>query len=168
MANLNTDNLDSQELDPGQLDTDAVLVRSLKEADLDAVVRIDRQATGRSRTAYYSTKLQEATDRATLNTSLVAEIDDHVVGFAIARLYYGEFGVSEPVALIDSLGVDQGFRRQHIGDALMRQLIMNLRAVNVEYVETLLDWDRHDLAQFLGHHDFKPVPRLCLRLNLND
>lgn len=155
-------------LESGSLSPDAVAVRSLSREDLDAVVRIDRQATGRSRAAYYTAKLDEAMERGTLNTSLVAEVDAHVVGFVIARVYYGEFGVSEPVAIIDSLGVHTGFRRQHVGDALMQQLVMNLRAVHVDAVETLLDWDRHDLAQFLARHDFKPVPRLCLRLNLND
>ena len=37
--------------------------------------------------------------------SLVAELDDHVVGFLLARVYYGEFGVVEPAAVLDVLGV---------------------------------------------------------------
>ena len=153
-------------LSAGELETDPVHVRQLSAVDLDAVVRIDRQATGRSREAYFKTKLREALEPGALRTSLVGELDDHVVGFVIARLYYGEFGRSEPVALIDSVGVDRGYRRHKVGQALMRQLLMNLRALNVERVETLVDWNHADLIGFMASHGFEPAPRLCLRLTL--
>jgi predicted N-acetyltransferase YhbS len=150
----------------GELETDRVTVRQLSAADLDAVIRIDRQATGRSRDGYYKTKLREALEPGTLHASLAAVQDDHVVGFVIARLYYGEFGRSEPVALIDSVAVDPGYRRHKVGKALMRQLLMNLAALNVERVETLVDWNHFDLIAFMASHGFEPAPRLCLRRTL--
>ena len=57
-------------------------------------------------------------------------------------------------------------RGKHVGQALMRQLRMNLHALQVEKIETLVDWDRMDLVRFLGAQGFQPAPRLCLRLEL--
>lgn len=153
-------------LGPGERETDPVVVRQLGAADLDAVVRIDRHATGRNREAYFKTKLREAMEPGALQTSLIAEVDDLPVGFVIARLYYGEFGRSEPVALVDSIGVHRDFRRHHVGQALMQQLLMNLRALNVERVETLVNWDDAALIGFMAKNGFEPAPRLCLRLEL--
>jgi|JI10StandDraft_1071094.scaffolds.fasta_scaffold84035_4 predicted N-acetyltransferase YhbS len=157
---------DQDTLAPGELDVDAVLVRALRQQDLDALVHIDKQATGRSRRAYYEAKVKAALESGAVQCSLVAELDDHVVGFMLSRLYYGEFGVSEPTAMIDSIGVDSAYQRKKVGEALFRQLRMNLSALNVEHVESLVDWDRHDLVRFLARHGFKPAPRLCLRLEL--
>ncbi|MBK6514222.1 MAG: GNAT family N-acetyltransferase [Polyangiaceae bacterium] len=155
-----------KELGPGELETDSVTVRTLRAGDLDAVVRIDRQATGRTRDAYYRGRIEAALEPHALQTSLAAELDDHVVGFMIARVFYGEFGRSEPTAIIDSVGVDRGYLRRRVGDALIRQLLMNLRALGVEHVESVVDWQQHELLQFFAHHGFAPSPRLCLRLAL--
>ncbi|MFO0553343.1 MAG: GNAT family N-acetyltransferase [Polyangiaceae bacterium] len=155
-----------RELAPGELETDHVLVRALRADDLAAVVRIDAQAIGRTRKAYYEGKLGTALEAGALQTSLAAELDDHVVGFILARLYYGEFGRTEPTAIIDSIGVDHDYHRRKVGEALMRQLTMNLRALGVEHVESLVDWDQQDLLRFFAHHGFTPAPRLCLRLAL--
>lgn len=166
MSNKTSATTEERELAAGELDTDHVLVRALRAEDLDAIVRIDRQATGRNRSTYYEGKVAAALQANAVHTSLVAELDDHVVGFMIARVYYGEFGRSEPTAIVDSIGVDRGYQRRKVGDALMRQLLMNLRALGVEHLESLVDWDQQELMQFFAHHEFKPAPRLCLRLSL--
>lgn len=151
---------------PGTLETDAVPVRAMRHDDLRAIVAIDRAAMGRPREEYYRARIAQALDSSTLETSLVAELDDHVVGFVLANLYYGEFGQVEPAAVLDSIGVHPEYRGRHVAQALMRQLAMNLRALGVRQVETLVDWDQLELLQFLAHHGFEPAPRLCLRLSL--
>lgn len=151
----------------GTLETDAVLVRELTRADLPRVVKIDRLRSGRSRAEYYERKLQEALG-STPRISLAAEIDGSVVGFIIGRLYYGEFGLPEPSAVIDSLGVDPEFAKQSVGSALLRQLSMNMRSLGIESIRTEVEWDAHDLVAFLARHDFKPAPRLSLELRLSD
>ena len=154
------------DLPAGELETDHVLVRALGASDLEAIVRIDQRATGRNRRAYYEGKLAAGREQSNVYVSLVAELDGHVVGFLIARVNYGEFGRSEPTAILDSIGVDRAFARRRVGDALMAQLLMNLRALGVEHVESLVDWGQHDLMQFFAHHGFSPSARLCLRLDL--
>ena len=148
---------------PGELPTDAVVVRTLRGDDLDAIVRIDREATGTTRREYYESRVHTALTDSRLQTSLVAELDGQVAGFLITRLYYGEFGQTEPVAVIDSIGVHPGLRGRHVGQALLRQLVMNLRALGVERIETIVDWNQFDLLGFLAAHGFEPAPRICLR-----
>lgn len=156
-----------QENDDGTLPTDSVLVRDLRQSDLTAIVRIDRHSTGRLREDYYKAKVKAALSEPTLRTSLVAELDGHVVGFLVARLFYGEFGHAEAVAVIDSVGVDPAYRKKHVGQALLRQLTMNLRALHVERIETQVDWDQFDLLSFLARQGFRPAPRMCLERRLD-
>lgn len=153
--------------EPGVLETDAVLVRELGPADLDAVVRIDAQRGGRTRREYYQRKLEEAR-AARPRISLAAELDGRLVGFLLGRLYYGEFGLPEPTAVIDSLGVDPACAGRHVGRALLRQLRRNLRALSIESIRTEVEWDAHDLLAFLARQGFRPAPRLCLELRLDE
>ena len=154
-------------LSSGVLPSDDVPVRALRNDDLAAVVKIDTASMGRPREEYYRAKFEESTERGGgPRTSLVAEIDGHAVGFVLAKVYYGEFGQSEPVAVIDSIGVDPRFRGQHVGQALLRQLLINLQALRVERVQTEVDWNQINLLHFLNRNGFKPAPRICLERQL--
>lgn len=154
------------ERDDGTLPTDSVTVRDLREDDVSAIVRIDRASTGRTRREYYQSKVRAVLSEPRLRTSLVAELDGHVVGFLLTRVHYGEFGRAEAVAVIDSLGVDPGYRKRHAGQALLRQLTLNLAALHVERVETQVDGTQPDLLAFLAKAGFRPAPRVCLERSL--
>lgn len=156
----------SQDIEAGALDTDKVQVRTMKESDLARIVTIDKKSMGRPREEYLKARIKGALAEQKMNCSLVAELDGLVVGFVIARLFYGEFGRTEPVAVMDSIGVDPEFRKQHVGAALMRQLTMNLRALGVERIETDVDWNQFELLAFLARRGFTPAPRVCLGLKL--
>jgi len=153
------DDLDQR---PGEIDVDHVEVRVLGEADLDWVVRIDSQRGGRVRRAYYKLKLEETVRHANLHISLAAFVGRDPAGFLMARLYYGEFGQPEPVAVLDSLGTAPAFAGRKVGRALLRQLEMNLAALGVERIETEVDWTMMELVGFFQHAGFKPAARLCL------
>lgn len=156
-----------QELDPGVLPTDSVVVRNLKAEDVDAIVRIDQKAIGRARKEYYQAKVRRVLEDGKMMTSLVAESDGSVVGFVLAALHYGEFGQVEATAVIDSIGVSPAFRGKGIGEALMRQLEMNLRALRVQRLETQVGWEQRELLNFLATRGFAPSPRFCLHLDLS-
>ncbi|MBK9386287.1 MAG: GNAT family N-acetyltransferase [Planctomycetes bacterium] len=155
------------EEDPGVEATEGVLVRDLRASDAAAIVKIDRASTGRVREEYYRAKVKAALAEPSLRTSLVAEIDGHVAGFLLAKVFYGEFGHAEPIAVIDSVGVDPQRRGKHVGQALLRQLVMNLNALHVERIETQVDWDQFDLLAFLAKNGFRPAPRVCLQCTLD-
>jgi ribosomal protein S18 acetylase RimI-like enzyme len=152
---------------PGTLETDAVEVSTLKPEDLDWVVRIDAQRSGRTRREYYQLKLREMESDTGIRISLAARIDGEEAGFLMARLYYGEFGLPEPVAILDSLGVAPAHSGRHVGHALLRQLHVNLRSLGIEKIQTQVDWNQWDLLRFFAHFGFEPAPRLCLEARLD-
>ncbi len=157
----------NREPEPGILDTDAILVRTMHEKDLHAIVAIDAQATGRRRPSYFELMLQRAIKQASLQISLVAELEGRVVGFLIGSVYYGEFGVVEPTATVDAIGVDQSFRGQRVGKAMMRQLRNNLGALQISTLRTEVDWSDTDLLAFFRSEGFSPAPRLCLETSVD-
>lgn len=153
--------------DNQNLEYDAIVVRRLMPADLDAVVRLDAKVTGRSRSEYFKLKLKENLAETGIKVSLAAERDDLFVGYLLARVYYGEFGLMEPTAVLDTLGVHPEFQHQGAGAALLRQLCTDLRGLGVGRLQTEVSWDDLDVLAFLKHEGFKPAPRLCLELELD-
>ena len=124
-------------------------VQAMTAADLDAIVRIDRENTGRDRRDYLSARLAEAEQQRSIRASLVARCDGTVVGYLMARADLGDFGRAEPVAVIDTLGVDAGYAQRGVGHALMAQLFANLGALRVDRVETAVPLTNSRLLSFL-------------------
>jgi ribosomal protein S18 acetylase RimI-like enzyme len=153
--------------EPGILETDAVLIRALRAEDLDAIVSIDAAATGRRRPRYFELMLQRAVHEAGMQVSLVAELAGQPAGFLIGSLYYGEYGVIEPSASIDTIGVSPRFRGRHVGRALMRQFRLNLGALQISSVRTEVSWDDFELLAFFKKQGFAPARRLCLECSLD-
>lgn len=145
---------------------ETVTVRNLTHTDLPDVVRIDAAATGRNRPNYFELMLMRALNFAGLQMSLVAVIDERIVGYLIASLYYGEYGLAEPTASIDAIGVDPGMRRQRVGHALMQQFRSNAAAIGVAIVRTEVEWDDFDLLAFFRSESFAPAKRICLEVPL--
>ena len=56
----------------------------------------------------------------------------------MARADLGDFGRIEPVAVIDTIGVDADYAHRGVGHALMSQLFANLGALRIERVETVV------------------------------
>jgi len=135
--------------------------RTMKEGDLEAIVRIDRRLTGRERLDYMRSLLSEALGRSAVRVSLVARCEDSIAGFAMARMDFGDFGRAEPVAVLDTLGVDPGFARRGIGAALLSQLFINLAALGIDSVETAVAREDFELLGFLYRAGFGPSPRLA-------
>ena len=149
------------------LSRDRIPIRSMTEADLDRLITIDRRATGQDRTTYYQRKLREALNESGVRVSLVAELDGHAVGFIMARVDFGEFGQADAEAVVDTIGVDQGYRGQGVGQALMSQLVTNLAALQVDQVRTEIDWNDTGLISYLDRSGFRPAQRIVLTRDLS-
>lgn len=143
-----------------------VVVRSLTRADLAALVRIDRQITGRSREVWYEGKLERALAASDVRISLGAEQEGMLVGAMLGSLHYGEFGLPEPLAVLDTVLVDRAFSGRGIATALFEQLVKNLRALRIERLRTEVAWDDHELVAFFKKKGFAPIPRLVLEADL--
>ena len=144
-----------------QLARDTADVGLLSAKDLDAVVGIDRRITGRDRRAYMQHALDEALRESGVRISLAARIDKIVAGFVMARADLGDFGRTEPVAVIDTLGVAPEYAHHGVGHALLQQLFLNLGALRIERVETVVDRLAFDLLGFFYDVGFAPGQRLA-------
>ena len=111
--------------------------------------------------------VERAVEKAEFQASLAAEIDGRLVGFVLATLYYGEYGLAEPSASIDAVGVLPEHRGRRVGRALMRQLLLNLAALHIQRVRTEVQWNDFDLLGFFESFGFQPSGRLCLERELD-
>ncbi len=145
---------------------DDLTIRNLRPDDLDALVALDAKVVGRRREEFLRLKLRQASADSGIAVSLAAELEGRVVGFLLARVYYGEFGVTERVAVLDVLGVHPDFRGRHVGAALIDQLRTNLLGLGLRTLQTEVAWSDGDLMAFFRHEGFVPAPRLCLDLDL--
>lgn len=144
------------------LSRDKVPVRSMIESDLRKIISIDKANTGADRTDYYTRKQHESLHESGVRVSLVAELEGYPVGFIMARVDFGEFGHTSTEAVMDSIGVDPGYRGQGVGHALMSQLMANLSILQVDEVRTEIDWDDVDLVAYLSAVGFVPAQRITL------
>lgn len=144
------------------LSRDRIPVRSLRASDLDDIVRIDARIFGHERRQFLTGKMDEVLHRSGVRMSLIAPMDRRVAGFVMARVDHGAFGAVEPVAVLDTLGVDPAYARQGIGRALMSQLLINLKALQIPTLRTEVPWGRFDLEHFLSDCGFVPSQRICL------
>lgn len=145
---------------------DEVFVRNLRPDDLAAVVRLDARNIGRSREVFLSQKLEQAFSDTGIALSLGVEMDDRLVGFLLARVYYGEFGVVEPAAVLDVIGVDPDYRGRHVAAAMIDQLRTNLLGLGIKRLQTEVRWDNPELLTFFEREGFRLAQRVCLDLDL--
>jgi GNAT superfamily N-acetyltransferase len=150
----------------GEEPTDGVRIRALVRQDVARLVRMDEQETGRNRKAWYEGKLKLVFEESDLKISLGAEVDGILVGAVLGSLQYGEFGVPEPVAVLDTILVDKGFRGRGIATAILEALVKNLGALGIDRLRTEVAWNDRDLLGFLGRSGFAPASRLVLERSL--
>ncbi|MCP3978677.1 MAG: GNAT family N-acetyltransferase [bacterium] len=143
-----------------------VVVRGLRPDDLEAVIALDAKNTGRRREEFFKVKLQQNLAETGLKVSLAAEVDGCFCGVLLVRVYYGEFGAPEPVAVLDTLDVHPDFRRQGVGAALLQQLRQNLEGLRVSRLQTQVPWDSPELIGFFHRQGFHMADRLCLDLDI--
>lgn len=135
-------------------------VRTLKPEDMGDIVRIDQSVTGRRREPYIRELVDEAMTDSAVRVSLVARVDGIAAGFVMARTDFGDFGRAEPVAVLDTIGVDPDYAHHGVGNALLSQLFVNLGALRVERVETVVARENFGLLGFLYGIGFESSPRL--------
>ena len=132
-------------------------VRPLDELDIGAIVRIDERISGvyrpeiwERRVTYYLRRDPEC--------SQVAEVDGRVVGFMLADLRGGEFGLEENSGWIERFGIDPEHRGRDLGKQMFAAIVQHLRTRGAATVRTLVDTRDAPVAGFLGALGFAPSP----------
>lgn len=146
----------------------AIKIRLMKAEDFDAVVRIDKEVLNMSRPEYYQQKFAKLVlSKDYVPTSFVAETEDgKVVGFVMGELYIGDYGISQEVGTLDTIGVDPTYQHQHIGEQLINAFLDHLRTLGVRAVNTLVDWNDSKLIRFFSANKFSPSKTINLIRNL--
>ncbi len=135
-----------------------IKIRLMEDSDFDAVVEIDYKVSKISRPEYYQVKFERLVhSKDNVPVSLVAENEDGmVVGFIMGELYIGQYGITSEKATLDTIGVDPEYQNKGIGKQLMNEFIDHLKKLGVEYINTLVNWNDHQLIQFFSANQFNP------------
>ena len=142
-------------------------MRVMKSEDLDAVVAIDTLISKQQRRQYYERKIAAVVNNPhNINTSLVADVDGKIVGVIMGDVYFGEYGVPETSATIDTIGVHPDCQSRGVAHDLMDQFLTNMKGVGVSKVYTMVNWNDFSLERFFANHKFQPSKRINLELQL--
>jgi N-acetylglutamate synthase-like GNAT family acetyltransferase len=123
-----------------------VNIRPMERRDIDGVLAVERR-TNPAQSVLARRELTACEPGGTLDLSFVAEANNKIVGFVLARLTYAGMPVSE-VGVIQTLAVDPDYRLQGISAKLLSALssccqtegVSQLRAVVSEQAAELKDF----------------------------
>lgn len=142
------------------MDRNRIAVRPLEPSDLDAIVSIDEKLSGLTRKDYWRTRLDIAQLRPPWMSS-VAEMDGRVVGFLFGWVGESEFGISQPTAWVDLIGVDPPYRGRGIALALVHRFLDSARELRgIEKIATLIDLAQADVREFFLRLGFQHGPMI--------
>jgi GNAT superfamily N-acetyltransferase len=144
-----------------------LIIRTLRPEDIGPLVRLDQAISGRSRQAWYEQKVDRALHDTGVMISLGADLGGLLVGALLGSVHFGEFGLPEPIAVLDTMLVDSRFRGKGIGAAMLDQLLKNLRGLRISRLRTEVSWNELELIGFFERAGFAPVPRLVLELDVS-
>ncbi len=132
----------------------SVEIRNLRQDDLQSIIEIDETIRGFARPDYWRGRF-DCVQSSPPWTSLVAEMDDRVVGFVLGWSGSWEFGVPGEVGWIDIIGVHPAYRRRGIGRALAHEFTRLAKEMRgIEKVFTLVDPEERETAHFFSQLGF--------------
>ena len=134
-------------------------IRHLRASDLDGVVDIDSALVGRSRRGYFERRLALALHNPSAHMQFRAEHDDRLVGYLLARVLTGEFGVERTVVLLEALGVEPAHKGHGAGRHLLEALEEEMRKRGITELRSQARWTNHELLRFFDAAGFQLAPR---------
>ena len=129
-----------------------VIIRKMKEDDLEGVMEIDRKITDQDRAVTYS-DVPRSFLGGQLDMSVVAEADNRVVGFLFGQMVSLPYQ-RDDIALAQIMGVDPEYRRRRIGQRLMRALFECCKTQGADSVHVMVSVHDWEMLAFLRSLDF--------------
>ena len=137
-----------------------VSVRAIEPSDLPALMRIDEKLSSQTRKEYWDRRLEMAALRPPW-MSLVAETDGRMAGFLFGWVAESEFGMSQPTAWVDLIGVDPPYRGRGIAHALIDRFVRSAEQLRaIQKVATLIDLTQADVREFFLRQGFHHGPMI--------
>jgi GNAT superfamily N-acetyltransferase len=137
-------------------------VRPLNEGDLDRVIAIDRAHSGVPRRHFYAKRFAAAAARPDEFIQLGVVHGGVLHGFAIARVFSGEFGRESKIAMLDAVGVGTEVQERGVGHELMAALVAAMREAGVMKLQSQAAWTNHPLLRFFDASGFTLADRTVL------
>jgi GNAT superfamily N-acetyltransferase len=137
-------------------------IRPLDAFDLEQIVAIDREHTGRGRRHFFEKRFAAAKAEPGDFVGIGVVRGGTLRGYALARLLRGEFGREQVTAVLDAIGVERASRDLGIGEVLIEGLIETLRVRGVRSLHSQADWTNHALLRFFEACGFELAPRTVL------
>jgi predicted N-acetyltransferase YhbS len=126
-----------------------VSIRTMERVDLAVVVELDALVFGGKRSAYFERRLaalnEQDADASTV--FLVADYHGMVIGLVMGTLAYGEFGLTQVTAILDSIAVHPQYQQQGVGRLLIEAFIKRSTLQGTAAVYTLVNWDNWTLLK---------------------
>ncbi len=137
-----------------------VSVRAIEPSDLPALMQIDEKLSSQTRKEYWDRRLEMAALRPPW-MSLVAETDGRIAGFLFGWVAESEFGMSQPMAWVDLIGVDPPYRGRGIAHALIDRFVRSAEQLRgIQKVATLIDLAQADVREFFLRQGFHHGPMI--------
>lgn len=139
-----------------------ISVKPLSPQDLDAVIEIDKAASGISRRGYFEKRLLAVVNQPAEYVFVGAYAGDKLVGYAFAKLVSGEFGKTGASASLDAIGIDRSFGMQGVGQKILDEVEAVLHHKGVTSLTSQINWDQWPVLSFFAHAGFQMAPGIVL------
>jgi ribosomal protein S18 acetylase RimI-like enzyme len=141
-------------------------VRPAEIADLDQVIAIDAEMTGKETTDYgYELFYRYGAGRSRQRLFLVAESGGEIHGFIIGEVRDWEFG-SRPCGWVFGINVRPGSRLGGIATRLLEAICEGFRRAGVDKVRTLVSRDNSLVLSFFRSQAMMAAPFIPLEKDL--
>ena len=141
-------------------------VRPAEAVDLDQVIAIDSEITGKKKTDYWFELFHRyGAGRSRQRLFLVAESGDTIYGFIIGEVRDWEFG-SPPCGWVFGIGVRPGARLAGIATRLLDSICAGFRRAGVDKVRTLVARDNSLVLSFFRSQAMMAAPVIPLEKDL--
>jgi len=133
-----------------------VTIRRMTRTDIDAVIDLDRKiGAGKSQISY---KDMVALDPGgPLDFSFVAEINNKVVGFVLARLMYMGMPFSE-YCVINAIDISEEHRGQGVGRRLVDEILDKCRDEGIDTIRAIFPEKNAKLRKAVENLGFRRSP----------
>ena len=141
-------------------------IRPAEAADLDQVIAIDAEVTGKKKTDYwYELFHRYGAARSRQRLFLVAEAGGEVQGFIIGEVRDWEFG-SPPCGWVFGISVRPDVRLGGIATRLLEAICAGFRHAGVDRVRTLIARDNSLVLSFFRSQGMMAAPFIPLEKDL--
>lgn len=141
------------------------IIREIRLEDAQAIEDIRAAISPQDANVDFLKLVKQQTSDGNGATSLVAEVNNKVVGYMISTTLYAGFGIRKS-AWIMAIGVHPDYMGQGIGLALANRVCDIYRDKQVESIYSSVMWDSIDVLSFFKKLGFKRSEFINLKKDL--